>query len=113
MWSEKTLETNPDCWDSWERTKVLVTLQGERLGPGSTADGIELVQKSHKRDERLQSGRHKSKEPSATFKASNTERVKPATARPWQGVSAGHLAPQLSFPVRKHPGNTIINLDLC
>lgn len=32
----------------------------------------------------------------ATFKAANTEWVKPATARPWQGVSARHLAPQLS-----------------
>lgn len=94
VWSEKTMETNPDC--GLEKTKVLVTLQGERLGAGSTADGIELVQKRQRRDERRQSGRHRSKEPSATFKAANTERVKPATARPWQGVSARHLAPQLS-----------------
>lgn len=49
VWSEKTLETNPDC--GLERTKVLVTLQGKRLGAGSTADGIELVQKRQRRDE--------------------------------------------------------------
>lgn len=110
VWSEKTLEIN--LASGWERTKVPVTLQGERLGAGRTADRIELVQKSQRRDERWQSGRH-IQEPSAAFKAANTGWVKPATARPWQGVSAGHLAPQLSFPVRKRPGNAIINLDLC
>lgn len=94
VWSEKALETNPDC--GLERTKVLVTLRGERLGAGSTAARTELVQKRQRRDEGWQSGRHRSKEPPATFKAANTERVEPATARPWQGVSAGHLAPLLS-----------------
>lgn len=112
MWSEKTLVTNPD-W-GLERTKVLVTLQGERLGAGTTADGIELVQKRQRREEGWQSERHRSKEPSATFKAASTERVKPATARPWQGVSARHLAPQLpslSGSILGTPSSTWIFAD--
>lgn len=41
MWSEKTLERNPD-W-GLERTKVPVRLQGEGLEAGKAADRTGLV----------------------------------------------------------------------
>lgn len=97
VWSEKTLENNPDC--GLERTKVLVTLQGERLGSGSTADGTELFQKRQTSF-------------NCNFQSSKHRAGKTSHSKALAGSQCQASGPTALISVRKHPENTI-NLDLC